>query len=88
MQIKKLKVRPRKGACTLPSACSAVLMYYSHCPVKNMTTCGPALATMLGCMAAHGDVHTMGPCQEAAQALFHCMRTTVRLINTAIRPIH
>ncbi|EPT05891.1 hypothetical protein FOMPIDRAFT_1109648 [Fomitopsis schrenkii] len=56
MQIKKLKVRPRK--------------------MKNMTTCGPALATMLGCMAANGDVHTMGPCQEAAQALFQCMRTT------------
>ncbi|KIM80865.1 hypothetical protein PILCRDRAFT_72687 [Piloderma croceum F 1598] len=41
---------------------------------KNI--CGAQLATMLGCWAATNDLHSRGPCTEAAQDLFHCMRTT------------
>ncbi|TFK72527.1 hypothetical protein BDN72DRAFT_313646 [Pluteus cervinus] len=47
-------------------------------PRKNATTnmCGPQLATMLGCWAASGDLHSNNACAEAAQTLFQCMRTT------------
>ncbi|KAF5345204.1 hypothetical protein D9758_009651 [Tetrapyrgos nigripes] len=38
--------------------------------------CAPQLTTMLGCWAASGDLHSVGACQEAAQDLFRCMRTT------------
>ena len=40
--------------------------------------CGAQLATMLGCWAASGDLHSNTACAEATQALFQCMRTTVR----------
>lgn len=44
-------------------------------PAANI--CGPQLATMLGCWAATNDLHAKGPCMEAAQDLYNCMRTTV-----------
>ncbi|KAF9818905.1 hypothetical protein IEO21_02443 [Rhodonia placenta] len=37
--------------------------------------CGVQLASMLGCWAASGDTHSVGPCQESAKALYECMRT-------------
>ncbi|KAG7092255.1 hypothetical protein E1B28_008619 [Marasmius oreades] len=43
-------------------------------PVNTM--CGAQLSAMLGCWAATGDTHSVSTCQNAAQALFHCMRTT------------
>lgn len=39
--------------------------------------CSLQLTAMLGCWAATGDIHSKTACQETAQALFHCMRTTV-----------
>ncbi|GLB35325.1 hypothetical protein LshimejAT787_0208900 [Lyophyllum shimeji] len=47
-------------------------------PRKNAThnMCGTQLAAMLGCWAATNDLASTGPCQQAAQALFQCMRTT------------
>jgi hypothetical protein len=41
--------------------------------------CAPQLAVMLGCWAATNDLASTGACSEAAQTLFQCMRTTVRL---------
>ncbi|KAH7889774.1 hypothetical protein F5I97DRAFT_585488 [Phlebopus sp. FC_14] len=40
--------------------------------------CKAELASMLGCWAATGDIHSMDPtkCKEVAEALYHCMRTT------------
>nr|GAT61224.1 predicted protein [Mycena chlorophos] len=38
--------------------------------------CGPQLAAMLGCWAATSDVQNHTACKEAAEVLFHCMRTT------------
>lgn len=35
---------------------------------------------MLGCWAATGDLHSREACQMSAEALFHCMRTTVSLL--------
>ncbi|KAG5728331.1 hypothetical protein E4T56_gene19134 [Termitomyces sp. T112] len=43
-------------------------------PAHNM--CGPQLAAMLGCWAAHQDFNSAGLCKEAAETLFYCMRTT------------
>ncbi|KDQ59459.1 hypothetical protein JAAARDRAFT_33030 [Jaapia argillacea MUCL 33604] len=46
-------------------------------PKKNVTVapCGPELASMLGCWAANGDLHSINACSQASQALFECMRT-------------
>ncbi|KAF4603882.1 hypothetical protein EYR40_001055 [Pleurotus pulmonarius] len=47
-------------------------------PKKNATNnlCAPQLATLLGCWAATGDLHSKTqPCAEAAETLFSCMRT-------------
>ncbi|KAJ7219079.1 hypothetical protein GGX14DRAFT_589850 [Mycena pura] len=38
--------------------------------------CGPALAAMLSCWAATNDNQNLAACKEAAETLFHCMRTT------------
>ncbi|KZT11483.1 uncharacterized protein LAESUDRAFT_643166 [Laetiporus sulphureus 93-53] len=59
MNIKKLKVKPRKE--------------YSK------GVCGLQLASMLGCWATSNDIHSVGPCQDAAKALFECMRSTPTL---------
>lgn len=40
--------------------------------------CAPQLSAMLGCWAATNDIHSIGKCQEDAEKLFQCMRTTVR----------
>jgi len=40
--------------------------------------CAPQLAGLLACWSARGDYQSVGQCQETAEALFHCMRTTVR----------
>ncbi|PCH38339.1 hypothetical protein WOLCODRAFT_149278 [Wolfiporia cocos MD-104 SS10] len=43
---------------------------------RAQAICGAPLAAMLGCWAASGDIHSAGPCRDAAQALYECMRTT------------
>ncbi|KAL6309124.1 hypothetical protein BKA93DRAFT_724450 [Sparassis latifolia] len=39
------------------------------------TPCYVQLSAMLGCWAATSDLHSAGPCQDAARALYDCMRT-------------
>ncbi|KXN82511.1 37S ribosomal protein mrp10, mitochondrial [Leucoagaricus sp. SymC.cos] len=43
-------------------------------PINVM--CAPQLATMLNCWAASNDLKSVKDCKAAAEALFHCMRTT------------
>ncbi|KAJ7738462.1 hypothetical protein DFH07DRAFT_752531 [Mycena maculata] len=38
--------------------------------------CGAQLTAMLSCWAATSDFHGQEACKEAAETLFHCMRTT------------
>ncbi|KAJ6546473.1 hypothetical protein DFH09DRAFT_1321026 [Mycena vulgaris] len=38
--------------------------------------CGAQLASMLSCWAATSDYQSQAACKEAAEMLFHCMRTT------------
>jgi len=81
MHIQKLKVRPRKSELFILSL--SVLTFQLPLGLgKNI--CGAQLATMLGCWAATNDLHATGPCTEAAQDLFHCMRTTVSLLRIAL----
>jgi len=51
---------------------------YPLAPVTIM--CAPQLAGLLACWSARGDYQSVGQCQETAEALFHCMRTSVRWI--------
>lgn len=53
-----------------------VPIFPSSDAANNM--CAVQLSTMLSCWAATGDLHSANQCKEAAQTLFHCMRTTVR----------
>jgi hypothetical protein len=72
--IKNLKVRPRKSELLLPCMiCSLTATDASN----NM--CGQQLAAMLACWAATNDLHANTSCSDATAALFHCMRTTVRI---------
>ncbi|KIK59657.1 hypothetical protein GYMLUDRAFT_44093 [Collybiopsis luxurians FD-317 M1] len=43
---------------------------------KINVMCQPQLTAMLGCWAASDDLHSVGACRDAAQDLFHCMKTT------------
>ncbi|ESK92989.1 37s ribosomal protein mitochondrial [Moniliophthora roreri MCA 2997] len=43
---------------------------------SSYTPCSAQFAAILGCWATTGDFHSVKQCQEAAQTLFHCMRTT------------
>ncbi|KAJ7752065.1 hypothetical protein B0H16DRAFT_1317872 [Mycena metata] len=38
--------------------------------------CGAQLTAMLSCWAATSDFQGQSACKEAAETLFHCMRTT------------
>ncbi|KAJ7109169.1 hypothetical protein C8R44DRAFT_635817 [Mycena epipterygia] len=38
--------------------------------------CAAPLAAMLSCWAATSDFQSQTACKDAAQLLFHCMRTT------------
>ncbi|KAF9036733.1 hypothetical protein BJ165DRAFT_1354050 [Panaeolus papilionaceus] len=38
--------------------------------------CAPQLSSMLACWAASGDVMSTAACQQSAEALYQCMRTT------------
>jgi len=74
MHIKQLKVRPRKRALSFFQSSFLPSPIIQDLP-QNI--CGPQLATMLGCWAATNDLHAKGPCMDAAQDLYNCMRTTV-----------
>jgi len=56
---------------------------YQLAPVNIM--CAPHLAGLLACWSARGDYRSVGQCQETAEALFHCMRTSVRRDSVFIR---
>jgi len=56
---------------------------YQLAPVNIM--CAPQLAGLLACWSARGDYRSVGQCQETAEALFHCMRTSVRWTPVSIR---
>ncbi|EGN96003.1 hypothetical protein SERLA73DRAFT_185486 [Serpula lacrymans var. lacrymans S7.3] len=47
-------------------------------PRKNPTVnlCATQLSAMLGCWAATSDLASTSACKQAAEDLFHCMRTT------------
>ena len=64
------------------SSFSVLIFQLSSGFVKNI--CGAQFATMLGCWAATNDLHATGPCTEAAQDLYNCMRTTVSLLCIAL----
>ncbi|KAI0685492.1 hypothetical protein BC835DRAFT_1383839 [Cytidiella melzeri] len=38
--------------------------------------CAVELMSLLSCWTASSDLHSMGPCAEASQAMIQCMRTT------------
>lgn len=75
IHIKNLKVRQRKGTSLYSFLTCPLTSFHLTAAVNVM--CAPQLASMLGCWAASNDLKSVGQCKEAAEALFHCMRTTV-----------
>ncbi|KAJ6623422.1 hypothetical protein B0H10DRAFT_1786383 [Mycena sp. CBHHK59/15] len=72
--IKKLRVRNKKSQPTTLTEIKYPNDQKSTAAPYNM--CGVQLAAMLGCWAASSDYQCQSACKEAAETLFHCMRTT------------
>lgn len=77
IHIKNLKVRPKKSKPTTPLLQIVLAQTNIRFVDAINVMCAPQLTSLLGCWAASNDLHSINACRDAAQDLFHCMKTTV-----------